>query len=34
LSFEKPMDRDADSVPARRKATRQPRYREWSLDLA
>src|SRR3981081_3812703 len=28
LSFEKPMDRDADSVPVGRKATRQPRYRE------
>jgi len=28
------MDQDADSVPVGRKATRQPRYREWSLDPA
>ena len=26
LSFEKPMDQDADSFPRWRKATRQPRY--------
>jgi hypothetical protein len=34
LSFEKPMDQDADSFPRWRKATRQLRYREWLLDPA
>jgi hypothetical protein len=34
LSFEKPMDQDADSVPVGRKATRQSRYREWLFGPA
>ena len=29
LSFEKPVEQDADSFPSRRKATLQPRNREW-----
>jgi hypothetical protein len=34
LSCKKPVDQDADSIPSRRKAIRQPRHREWLLGPA
>ena len=29
IELRKTLDQDADSLLSRRKATRQPRYREW-----